>query len=565
MERWEELYRQTGSSKLRTPVPDDQVYVGIPAADAIQQRRYHVILDCTLHTSDLRAYIHALELVRCARTKNRSTYVPIRFVPTERLSTVDKLLLTFDAFVFSQTCGIALPSLGKIIHGRRYVTTTVPLTPLYAKVRSVVAAIGAQRVSAGPPPLVLNKHCTECQYASRCREIATQADELSLLAKMSEKDRKKYHEKGIFTVTQLSYTFRPRRRPVDRRTHEHALQALAIRKNQIHVIGTVSLSTVGTLVYFDVEGDPDRDFYYCIGLRFEAGGTMVQRSYWADNPPDEGTMWAEYLRTLGTIDAPRLIHYSSYETTFLRQMKKRYSNPEEAILLDQLMASTVNLLSTIYAHVYFPTYSNGLKDVAGHLGFRWSESTPSGIAALSWRREWERSRAPELKRTLVTYNAEDCAAAQAVAEALCALSPSSPAYNANVVDVTTLKREYPQRLGKTEFAFPEFQQINEAAYWDYQREKVYARSGKRLKKLRRRNSNGRSSVPVPKVVECEEQRPSRCDSLRPQIVRGRHQTCGYTVFLPPLHLLALQGHFSSVCAPGQVRQHHLRLCRLSSR
>jgi predicted RecB family nuclease len=60
---------------------------------------------------------------------------------------------------------------------------------------------------------VLNKHCTECRYAAQCREIATKADDLSLLTKISDKDRKKYHEKGIFTVTQLSYTFRPRRRP----------------------------------------------------------------------------------------------------------------------------------------------------------------------------------------------------------------------------------------------------------------------------------------------------------------------------------------------------------------
>ena len=509
-QHWDQLYQRNGSSRLRARVLDDQLYVGTPAVAAIQQQQYRVILDCTLQASDLRAHVHGLELVRSPRTKGRSAYVPIRFVSTERISTADKLLLAFDASVFSQACGITPPRLGKLIHGREYATTTVPLAPLYTKVHSVLAAISAQQASPTPPPLVLNKHCAQCQYASRCRQIATEADDLSLLAKISAKERKKYHEKGIFTVKQLSYTFRPRRRAAEHRKHEHALQALAIRKNQIHVVGALTLNETGTLVYLDVEGDPDRDFYYCIGLRFEAGGATVQRSYWADSPSDEGTMWTECLRTLAGIDTPRLVHYGAYETTFLRQMRKRYPNAERTVLLDQLIASAVNLLSTIYARVYFPTYSNGLKDVARYLGFRWSEPAASGLVALAWRREWEDSRTPDLKQMLVTYNAEDCAAAQMVAENLLALSRSSPSGNSNVVDVTTLRREYPQRLGKTDFALPEFQQINDAARWDHQREKVYARSNKRLARSHRNAPTEGWTVPINKVVECEEQRPTQC-------------------------------------------------------
>jgi len=509
-QHWDQLYQRDGSSRLRARVLDGQLYVGTPTVEAIQQQKYRVILDCTLQTSDLSAHVHGLELVRSPRTKGRIAYVPIRFVSTERISTADKLLLAFDASVFSQACGIKPPRLGELIHGREYATTTVPLAPLYTKVQSILTAISAQHTSPTPPPLVLNKHCAECRYASQCREFATTADDLSLLAKVSEKDRKKYHEKGIFTVTQLSYTFRPRRRPVERRKHEHALQALAIRKHQIHVVGAVTMNETGTPVYLDVEGDPDRDFYYCIGLRFEASGTMVQRSYWADSPAEEGTMWADCLRALGTIEAPRLVHYGSYETTFLRQMKKRYPNPERTALFDQLIASAVNLLSTIYARVYFPTYSNGLKDVARYLGFRWSESTASGLVALAWRREWEHSQRPDLKQMLTTYNAEDCAAAQSVAEALSALSQSATVGSADVVDVATLKREYPQRIGNIEFALPEFRRINDAARWDHQRDKVYARSNKRLARVRRNAPTSVGTVPINKVIECDELRPKNC-------------------------------------------------------
>jgi len=203
-----------------------------------------------------------------------------------------------------------LPHIGKLIHGRGYATTNVAIAPLCAMVQSILAAITTQDISPTPPALVLNKlnkHCGECQYSTQCREVARKMDDLSLLGKMSEKERQRYHEKGIFTVTQLSYTFRPRRgRAGNQRKHEHSLQALAVRKNQVHVVDTLTFTTVGTPVYFDVEGDPDRDFYYCIGLRFEVDGIIVQHEYWADSPSDEGKMWADCLNTLATLDAPRL-------------------------------------------------------------------------------------------------------------------------------------------------------------------------------------------------------------------------------------------------------------------
>jgi hypothetical protein len=50
--------------------------------------------------------------------------------------------------------------------------------------------------------------------------------------------------------------------------------------------------------------------------------------------------------------------------------------------------------------------------------------------------------------------------------------------------------------------------------------------------------------------------------LRFQIVWGWNQTLGCTVFLSPLHLLAMQDDFSPICAPGQVWQYIVRVHRL---
>lgn len=185
------------------------------------------------------------------------------------------------------------------------------------------------------------------------------------------KERQKFRDKGIFTVTQLSYTFRPHRRPKRFRDkqekYHYSLKALAIREKKIHIVGSPELRIEGTPVYLDVEGLPDRDFYYLIGVRIGNEKFAIQHSLWADTIEDERAVWQEFLTILETIDKPVIIHYGSYETEFLKKMNKRYGiptritrNPENQI--------AINLLLILHGQVYFPTYSNGLKDIGGWLG-----------------------------------------------------------------------------------------------------------------------------------------------------------------------------------------------------
>jgi predicted RecB family nuclease len=55
-------------------------------------------------------------------------------------------------------------------------------------------------------------------------------------------------------------------------------------------------------------------------------------------------------------------------------MKERYvSAPEDVEFVDRLIANSVNLLGYIYGRVYFPTFSNSLKEVGRYLGFEWCD------------------------------------------------------------------------------------------------------------------------------------------------------------------------------------------------
>jgi hypothetical protein len=235
---------------------------------------------------------------------------------------------------------------------------------------------------------------------------------------MTEKERKKLHDKGIFTVTQLSYTFRPRRRSKQlrdkREKYHHSLRALAIRQKKIHIVGNPEIMIEGTPVYLDVEGLPDRDFYYLIGVRLGNLDSVARYSFWADSIEEERRIWNEFIGTLAKIRDPVLIHYGSYETVFLRRMIDRYGVPPAESVVAKAVKKSVNLLSVIFAQIYFPTFSNRLKDIGHYLGAKWTGPVTSGLQSLTYRLDWEQSLAPELKTALVAYNQDDCAAIETV-------------------------------------------------------------------------------------------------------------------------------------------------------
>jgi hypothetical protein len=78
---------------------------------------------------------------------------------------------------------------------------------------------------------------------------------------------RQYERKGIFTVKQLSYLFKPRKRKKgDRKpppvTHKVELQALAIREQKIYLQELPTLSRQPVELFVDMEGVPDRGVYY---------------------------------------------------------------------------------------------------------------------------------------------------------------------------------------------------------------------------------------------------------------------------------------------------------------
>jgi predicted RecB family nuclease len=388
-----------------------------PSADDLKAGKWRVSTNVLAQTPHLESYLHAVECLPSDRRSKPAHFIPLRFIPSKRLSKDARLLVAFDALVLSEALGQEV-SLGRIIHGDKHATLNVRTSALAHEVQQHIANIDVLLSRPSSPNLVLIAHCAECEFQTRCRQKALENDDLSLLTGMTAKERKKLHDKGIFTVTQLSYTFRPRRRPKrlrdTREKYYHSLRALAIRQKKIYIVGSPEIMIEGTPVYLDVEGLPDRDFYYLIGLQAGDRDSGAYYSLWADSPDDERRIWNEFIGILAKIKDPVLIHYGGYETVFLKRMGDRYGIPSAEPIVAQAVKKSVNLLSVIFAQVYFPTFSNRLKDIGNFLGAKWAGPVRSGLQSVTYRLEWEQSLAPELKAALVEYNRDDCAAIETV-------------------------------------------------------------------------------------------------------------------------------------------------------
>lgn len=466
-----------------------------------------------LRAGDLEVECDAIEKVSGNSELGPFHYIPLRMAFPGEASEEDKLLLGFAGIVLSKLQGIQ-PEIGKIIEKTSGGTRRIDLDRWIGKAGEVIENIRRTEIEEAVPAIVLNNHCRICEFQDSCRIDATGKDHLSLIRGLSKNEIANLNGRGIFTVTQFAYTFRPRRarnRTKSRRRF-FELQARAIRDKKVYLLGQPRLPKCATVIYLDVEGDPDRGFYYLIGVVINQGGSTQQHSFWANGEDEEKGIMLKFLGLLGSCAEFKLFHYGEYETRFLKKIKDRVDGGY-APLVDRAIENSVNVLGVIYSDVYFPTYSNGLKDIATCLGFRWTADNASGIQSLVWRHAWEAGREESLKHELVRYNIEDCLALKKVSDFIFELqdgirnrqeSMLSTEYGyANELEDPALFKKF----GTVNFCLPDMEYINKCSYFDYQREKVTVRAGA-LSAIKREPKKSKPSYRANKIVEPPA--PKRC-------------------------------------------------------
>ncbi|MEK7396258.1 MAG: TM0106 family RecB-like putative nuclease, partial [Candidatus Poribacteria bacterium] len=314
------------------------------------------------------------------------------------------------------------------------------------------------------------------QFQKICKDQAEQEDSLSLLDSISTpKAIRKYEKKGIFTVKQLSYTFKPRKRKKRAKNpavvHKPELQALAIRTGKIYLQELPELSRSPVELFLDIEGIPDQCVYYLIGLLVCENETSSYHSFWADALQDEADIWKQFLEKANQYSDAPIYHYGSYEPNAIKVLAKRYETNSENI-----GNRLVNVNKHIYSKVYFPVRSNSLKAIGDFIGASWTSPDASGLQSLVWRHYWEKTNDTRYQDILFTYNEEDCQALKLLTDEI-----SKIKHSANIlseVDFADQAKCHASEAG--EEAYSQFKAILQFAHADYQEKKINFRQNEKL-------------------------------------------------------------------------------------
>jgi predicted RecB family nuclease len=240
-----ETYLEYGLKRSFATVEEGDRATSPPIPENPKDVTWRLAIDVRWRTKALESCLQAIERIPSEGHGRPAQFIPYRFEFANKLAKEHKLLLAFDALLLSEALGREV-TLGKIVHGDSQATLKVKIPTFASEVRKRIKQITALLAGNSPPDLVLNRHCGSCEFKTRCNMQAREKDELSL----------------------------------------NSLRALAIRENKIHAVGIPDLKLNGTLVFMDVEGLPDRNFYYLIGIRLQAAEGSVQHSFWAASHVD---------------------------------------------------------------------------------------------------------------------------------------------------------------------------------------------------------------------------------------------------------------------------------------
>ena len=425
------------------------------------------LVEATLKAHNLEAYCDVLTKVGSSSSFGKHSYEPMIVVGTHTITKEQKIELAFVGHVLGQVQN-KFPVVGTII-GAGGQAHKVKLDSIYKKLRPIIQTL-KEWITASPsepPPVILNKHCPYCQFRNECREKAEKDDDLSLLDRMTPKLIRRYHKKGIFTVTQLSYLFRPRRkRKRTKKAHVHfnpELQALAIRTGKIYIQELPELPRHRVELFLDIEGIPDQNFYYLMGLLVCKNENNTYHSFWANTIQDEERIWDELLEKANRYPEAPIYHYGSYELRAIDRLSKKYQTN-----CDAFKERLVNISPFIYGKVYFPLRSNKLKELGKFVGASWTAPDASGLQSLVWRHRWEENLNGNCKQTLVTYNEEDCRALQLLTEQLSKIRDVADS-QMNIDFADQPKQNATERGSEIH---SEFEQILRNAHADYNRNRI---------------------------------------------------------------------------------------------
>lgn len=195
-----------------------------------------IVINPEYRVSDYKLSFDAIEFKSSKLSKLCA--MPIMISHLEKVSQNEKIILTAMTLLMNEALSCETTH-ALILHGKALKILRLSINSFKKKAQQILHGLQAMRINIQKPIPIKSDSCKVCEFAESCIEEISQKDDLSLLGSISLKEVARLNKKGILTITQLSYNFRPnrfRRLRKKGRPFSYELKALSVRDKKVWLI-----------------------------------------------------------------------------------------------------------------------------------------------------------------------------------------------------------------------------------------------------------------------------------------------------------------------------------------
>ncbi len=334
-------------------------------------------------------------------------YFAVDIKSAEKLSDAMRLQLAFYGELLERVQGVR-PRECQILNGSG-VRIGVLLDEVDELYRRVIGEIREVLAGKMPEPRV-SSGCRQSPWFKKCVGLARDSHDITLIYNVKMRDLELLRQQGIRTVedaagmdVQELFAREPKLKP--KKTERIRLQARALIENRHFFRKDIELPETEMDVFFDIEGDPLRNFEYLFGFWVRDGYGERYACQIAEEPDREDEMWQEFLGWADALPEDCAIyHYGTYERAVLNKLETKYGG---SAALDRFRERMIDLNETVKDAVVFPLLFYGIKDIGNYIGFLREAEIAGGGESVAWFERWLATRDRSALEEIIKYNRDD--------------------------------------------------------------------------------------------------------------------------------------------------------------
>jgi uncharacterized protein len=181
-------------------------------------------------------------------------------------------------------------------------------------------------------------------------------------------------------------------------------------------LGSCSFPKKSVEIFLDLEGTGEQvqedeliAIDYLIGVLVRSGGQETYIPFVAHDLNQEKAMFYKFVHWVLEQKDYIIYHWHNYERTHIQRLVERYGLSSQA---EPILANMRDLYKDATQNFAFPTYGNGLKEIAAYIGYKWKHADVNAMESIALYFQYLQYPVANKDKLdkVIDYNKDDCTA-----------------------------------------------------------------------------------------------------------------------------------------------------------